>query len=189
MSDVDDSQTEAPDKVQASPGDDDDSADIAQQSPRKRDLTDLREWCEDKRTKWPYKHALPLPESHLDLIGRLLDLPEQGMIKERIVFSPIESALKSIFNSNLSADRVLVLVQFVREFGQEIIIVNSLTNDWDAATIFCYLRQAIEPASCGFTTDPPFLGLLVPPHYASPIESDLLAEIGQRIRACLSSFK
>ena len=97
--------------------------------------------------------------------------------------------LSDIVSSNLGRPRTFALLNYYLGFLAELIIADSLADEKTAVQICGFLEVGIGPASFGFDTDPPFMGLLTPATDAEPAESELLAQIGQSISACLGSFK
>lgn len=97
--------------------------------------------------------------------------------------------LSDIVSSKLSHPRTLALLNYYLGFIAALIIVDSLADEKAAVQICGFLEVGIGPASFGFDTHPPFMGLLTPSLDAEPAETELLAEIGLSISACLGSFK
>jgi len=187
MSDVDDSQSEAPDQVLASPGDDDDSADIAQQSPWKRDLTDLRAWCENRRFRWPNLQDALLPESHLAWAEALELSWGSNFSRGRVDFRAIPSAFNFIFSSKLSPSRTLALLQYFLGFVAELIMLDTVEDDEVADRISGMLDESITPACESTCEDLPF-GHTYSPDESDP-EWDILQSIGMAINRGLNPHR
>jgi hypothetical protein len=179
MSDVDDSQPEAPDQVLAAPEEDDDSADITQPSPWMKDLTGLRKWCEDKRTKWPHLLDQLLPGSHLEWIEELSDQLSTSRSRGRVDFTCIPWVLNDIFSFKLNPRRTIAILQYFLGFVAELIMLDTVEDDEVAARIHDLLEASIQPALEG-PPDEPSLGLMYSPD-ANDLEWDILEGIGYAI--------
>jgi len=186
MSDVVDSQSEAPIQTQALLGVAPDSEDAPKYLERAVALADLQNWCEARRTTWPDVQDVLLPDSQRYWTSEFGSVSRSN---GRIDFSEIPNVLSDIVSSKLSRPRTFALLKYYLGFLAELIIADSLADEKAAVQICGFLEVGIGPASFGFDTDPPFMGLLTPSTDAEPAESELLAQIGQSISACLGSFK
>jgi len=186
MADVIDSQFDAPIQTQALPGVARDSTDIPKYLERAVALAELQKWCEARRTKWPGVQDELLPDSQWYWPS---EFGSERRSHGRIDFSEIPAVLSDIVSSKLSHPRTLALLNYYLGFIAALIIVDSLPDEKTAVQICGFLEVGIGPASFGFDTDPSFMGLLIPSLDAEPAETELLAEIGLSISACLGSFK
>jgi len=186
MTDVVDSQSEAPIQTQGLPSVAPGSGNIPKFIERSVALAELQEWCEARRTKWPEVEDILLPDSQRYWPS---EFGSEGRIKGRMDFSEIPAVLSDIVSSKLSHPRTLALLNYYLGFVAALIIVDSLPDEKTAVQICGFLEVGIGPASFGFDTDPSFMGLLIPSLDAEPAETELLAEIGLSISACLGSFK
>ena len=152
MSDVDDSQTEAPDQVLAAPGEDDDSTDC----PWMKDFTDFQKWCENRRFRWPNLQDALLPESHLAWTEALEDSSGTNCSRGRVDFRAIPRALNFIFSSKLSPSRTLALLQYFLGFVAELIMLDTVEDDEVADRISGMLDESITPACESTCEDLPF---------------------------------
>jgi|GEM_PF-3152776 hypothetical protein len=186
MSDVIDSQPETPIQTQALPGVARDSTDIPKYLERAVAFAELQKWCEARRTTWPEVEDVLFPSSQWYWPS---EFGSEDRIKGRIDFSEIPAVLSDIVASKLSHPRTLALLNYYLGFVAALIIADSLADEKTAVQICGFLEVGIGPASFGFDTDPPFMGLLTPSSDAEPAETELLAQIGLSISACLGSFK
>jgi hypothetical protein len=186
MSDVVESQPETPIQNQELPCVAPDSEDASKYLERAVALAELQKWCEARRTTWPDVRDVLLPDSQWYWPS---GFGSERRSHRRIDFSEIPAVLSDIVSSKLSHPRTLALLNYYLGFLAELIIADSLADEKAAIQICGFLEVGIGPASFGFDTDPPFMGLLTPSSDAEPAESDLLAQIGQSISACLGSFK
>jgi hypothetical protein len=186
MADVIDSQFDAPIHTQELSCEARDSTDIPKYLERAVALAELQKWCEARCTTWPEVEDILLPDSQRYWTSEFGSVSRS---KGRIDFSEVPDVLSDIVSSKLSHPRTLALLNYYLGFIAALIIVDSLADEKAAVQICGFLEVGIGPASFGFDTHPPFMGLLTPSLDAEPAETELLAEIGLSISACLGSFK
>ena len=177
MSDVNDSQTKAPDQVLSAPGEDDDSMDNTQVHPWEGDLTDLQDWCEDMGTKWPHLGGDLLPESHRKWAIELWSSDSASSSKGRVDFAAIPMVLDDIFSYGLSEHRTLALLKYFLGFVAELIMFDTVESDEEAAKIHDLLEESIVPAYNGRSSAHPTLGLTASPD-SNVSEWEILEYIG-----------
>jgi hypothetical protein len=187
MTDVTNSQFDAPIRVQELPGVAPDAELINREFIEQSfAFSDLQKWCEARRTKWPSIGDGLLPDSQFHWI---YEVGSEVRSKGRIDFSEVPAVLSEIIATKLSPARAHALLSYYLGFLAELIIVDSIDHEDFAADICSFLKVGIAPAAFGFDTVPPFLGILTLPPDADPIEAELLEKIGLSISACIGSFK
>lgn len=142
------------------------------------EYSDLEEWYIARRTSWPQPDAEFLPESHLSWASELNFGKQRRFHRTTLDYAWVPDILAKIFSKNLDSTRKFAILRYFLSFLSELILVDVGYDSDDATVIRQDISQAIEPASFGQSSNPPFLGILKPPHDCDPAELELIELIG-----------
>jgi hypothetical protein len=143
--------------------------------------SDLEKWYSARRTTWPQPDSEFLPKSHLRWAAELAHGKRRRLYRTTLDYAWVPDILAKIFSKNLNSTRKFAILRYFLSFLSELILVDVGYDSDDATVIRHDISQAIEPASFGLLSKPPFLGILKPLLGSDPVELELVELIGNAV--------